>query len=324
MFSLPFLRRSIICVFCWVASVSLAQEYPNRPIRLLAGSTPGGGTDITARIVGNKLAERFGQTVIIDNRPGIGNVIARNIAEQSSPDGYTLVIVSGSSVIGARFVYNNPIDTRKTFASISLLSSYPFPLMINPSLPPTTVKELIAFARSKPAGSFNYGSTGVGSMAHLAAALFGEMAGIAMQHVPYKAVNIGMLDLMSARIQLLFGSATAAMPHAKSGKLRILAFSSGKRSQIYPDIPTIAESGLPGFDVTGWFSIMGPYGIPRQVVMKLNREIGTVLKYPDVVKSLAAGGADAAHSSPEQLSALIEQEERKWGKLAQSTGLEFK
>ncbi len=320
--------RVVVCVAFWILPIlgmqpAVGQEYPNRPIRLLAGSTPGGGTDITARLVASKLSERIGQMVIVDNRPGIGNVVARNIAEQATPDGYTLVIVSGSSVIGARFVYNNPIDTRKNFSSVSLLSSYPFPLMIHPSMSATTVKELIAYAKSRPPDTLNYGSTGVGSMAHLASALLGSMAGVSMQHVPYKAVNLGMLDLMRGQIQLLFGSATAAMPHAKSGKIKILAFSSAKRSRTYPEIPTVAESGLPGFDVTGWFSIMGPYGMPRAAIIKLNREIGEVLKLPEIVKMFATDGADATHSTPAELDVLIDQEEKRWSKLIKATGLVF-
>jgi len=307
-----------------VATTASAQEYPARPIRLLVGSAPGGGTDITARLVGNRLSEIMGQTIIIDNRAGVGNVIARNLAEQATPDGYTLTIISGSQVIGARLVYNNPIDTRKNFTAISQLSSYPFPLMVHPSMPATNVKELIAHIRDKPAGSINYGSTGVGSMAHLAAVLLGDMARLNMQHIPYKGSNLGMLDLMRGQLQLLFGSATAAIPQAKAGKVRIVAFSSAKRSQVFPDIPTIAESGLPGFDVTGWFSMMGPFGIPRAVVTRLNRDIGTALKSTDVVKNLAAGGADATHSTPEELSKLVVAEGEKWAKLVTSAGLKLK
>jgi len=312
-----------LCVLGEVQAV-LAQPFPARPIRLIAGSAPGGGTDTTARIIANKLTDIYGQTVVVDNRPGIGNVIARNIAEKSRPDGYTLVIVSGSSVIGARFVYDNPIDTRKNFASVSLLSTYPFPLMVNPSLPVKTVKEFIAYSKKRAEGSLNYGSTGVGSMAHLASALLGQMTGIPTRHIPYKSASQGLLDLMRGELQFLFGSATGAMPHAKAGRLRVLAFSSGTRSRVYPDIPTVAESGLPDFDVTGWFSIMGPYGIPRPVVDRLNRAIGEALKSADVEKRLAGDGADAVYSTPEELDARIRQEEVRWGALIKETGLVLK
>jgi len=285
------------------------------------GFNPGGGTDLTARLVGAKLSERYGQAVIIDNRPGIGGVAARNIAAQANPDGYTLLVLSGSQVVGASLVYKNPVDMRNTFTSISQLTAYPFPLMINPSIPATTVKEMIAYMKSRPPGSLNYGSSGVASMAHLSGALLGHMVGVSMQHVPYKGSNPAIVDLIRGQIQLTFGSATAAIPLAKTGKIRILAFSSANRSQAYPDIPTVAESGLPGFDVTGWFGLIGPRGIPRSSVMTLNREIREILKHPDVVKNFAASGTDAVSSSPEELTEKIAKEESKWNQLIKATGM---
>ena len=278
---------------------------------------------MTARTVGNSLTARMGQPVVTDNRPGIGGVVARNIAAQASPDGYTLLLISGSQVIGASLVYGNPIDMQKTFTSITRLTTYPFPLVTYPSSPATTVKEMISYVKSKP-GAFNYGSTGVGSMAHLAAELLKEMAQLNIVHVPYKGASAGLLDLMRGQIQLTFTSATASVPLVRAGKLRVLGVSSITRSKTLPDVPTIAESGLPGFDVTGWFALVAPAGTPRPVITRLNREIGEVLKSPDVQKVFETDGADPAHSTPEQLTAIVIAEERKWSKLIKSTGIKLK
>ena len=303
----------------WVA----AADYPTRSIRLLVGYDPGGGTDQTARTIGNNLTARLGHPVVTDNRPGIGGVVARNIAAQASPDGYTLLLISGSQVIGASLVYGNRIDMQKTYTSISRLTTYPFPLVTHPSSPATTVKEMIALAKSKP-GAFNYGSTGVGSMAHLASELFKEMAQVNMVHVSYKGASAGLLDLMRGQIQLTFTSATASVPLVKAGKVRVLGVSSINRSKNLPDVPTIAEGGLPGFDVTGWFALAAPAGTPRAVIARLNREIGEVLKSPDVQKVIEHDGADPAPSTPEELTAIVNAEESKWIKLVKSAGINLK
>jgi tripartite-type tricarboxylate transporter receptor subunit TctC len=311
--------------FSLVAPAFAAQaiDYPNRPVRVLVGFNPGGGTDITARVVGDALTRRLGQSFIIDNRPAQGGVLARRLAAEASPDGHTLLMVSGSQTIGAALVYKEPVDVRKTYAAVSLLTVQPYLMVTHPSVPAKNVQEFIAFARSKP-GALNYGSTGVGSMAHLASELFSEMAKVKLVHVPYKGSGPGIVDLIRGQIQLFFPSATAGMPHVHSGKLRLLAASSKERSEQLPDVPTVAESGLPGFDVTGWYALIAPARTPPAIIEKLNREIGDVLKLPAVREKMAADGADARHSTPQQLAALIEEEGRKWTMLVKSAGIVLK
>jgi len=324
------LHRTSALMVCFVTGLLVTEcvnaqstAYPTKPIRLLVGFSPGGGTDITARIVSAKLSERIGQSIIVDNRPGVGGVLARNIAAEANPDGYTLFMLSGSQVIGASLIHNAPVDMDKTFAAIARLTSQPYLLSTNPSFPAKAVKEMIAYAKGKP-GVINYGSTGMGSMAHLATELLMEMAGIKMVHVPYKGTGPGLLDLMRGQLQFLFASSTSTMPHVKAGRLRLLGSSSGKRSKVLPDVPTIAESGLPGFDVTGWYAVIAPGGTPKAIITKLNREIGEVLKSPEIQKSMAAGGADAVHSTPQELTALIHYEETRWAKLIKSAGIKLK
>ncbi|OGA38310.1 MAG: hypothetical protein A3G24_21430 [Betaproteobacteria bacterium RIFCSPLOWO2_12_FULL_62_13] len=324
------LHRTSALMVCFVTGLLVTEcvnaqstAYPTKPIRLLVGFSPGGGTDITARIVSAKLSERIGQSIIVDNRPGVGGVLARNIAAEANPDGYTLFMLSGSQVIGASLIHNAPVDMDKTFAAIARLTSQPYLLSTNPSFPAKAVKEMIAYAKGKP-GVINYGSTGMGSMAHLATELLMEMAGIKMVHVPYKGTGPGLLDLMRGQLQFLFASSTSTMPHVKASRLRLLGSSSGKRSKVLPDVPTIAESGLPGFDVTGWYAVIAPGGTPKAIITKLNREIGEVLKSPEIQKSMAAGGADAVHSTPQELTALIHYEETRWAKLIKSAGIKLK
>jgi len=299
------------------------QAYPAKSIRLLVGFSPGGGTDITARVVSDALSTRLGQTIIVDNRPSAGGVLARKLAKEATPDGYTLLMLSGSQVAGATLIYKDSVDMRTTFAPISRMTSQPYLLTNNPSFPAKNVGEIINYAKANP-GKMNYGSTGVGSMAHLASALFEHMAKIRMVHVPYKGASPGLLDLMRGQIQFLFASATSSLPHVHAGRLRLIAQSSGERSAQLPDTPTIAESGLPGFDVTGWYGIVAPAGAPKAIIQKLNREIGEALKEPAVRKTMAADGADLRHSTPDQLRALVDEEARRWTNLVKATGLKLK
>jgi len=302
---------------------ALSAEYPTKPLRFLVGFAAGGGTDITARVVGDALSKRLGQTIIIDNRPSAGGVMARAMAKEATPDGYTLLLLSGSQVAGATLVYKDSVDMRKTFDPISRLTSQPYLLTNNPKFPAKTIKEIIAYAKANP-GKMNYGSTGVGSMAHLASALFVNMAKIDMVHVPYKGASPGLLDLLRGQIQFLFASATSSMPHVQAGRLRLVAQSSGERSAQLPNVPTVAEGGLPGFDVTGWYAIVAPAGTPKTIIQKLNREIGEVLKDEPVKKKMAADGADLRHSTPDQLRVLVEAEASRWTNLVKETGLKLK
>jgi len=297
-----------------------AADYPNRPIRLLVGFNPGGGTDITARTVGEKVGARLGQSVIVDNRAAAGGVLARNVAADAAPDGYTLLMLSGSQVIGAALIHKKPVDMRNTFTAISTMTSQPYLLTVNPKQPIHSVKDLIAMAKSQP-GKLNYGSTGVGSFAHLASELFNYMAGTKIAHIPYKGSSPGLLDLIAGQIQMLFSSSTAAMPHVKTNRLRLLAASTGKRAASLPDVPTVAESGLPGFDVTGWYGVIAPRKTPVAIIERLNREIGEALKLPDVRQRMAGDGSEPWYTTPQEFTKVIEAEEQKWVKLVKATGL---
>ena len=305
------------------AAGAQSAEYPTKPLRFIVGFAPGGGTDITARVVGDALSKRLNQSVIVDNRPSAGGVLARRLAAETNPDGYTLLMLSGSQTAGAVLVYKEPIDMRKTFAGISRLTSQPYLLTNHPNFPAKNIKEIVSYAKANP-GKMNYGSTGVGSMAHLASALFEHIAKVKMVHVPYKGASPGLLDLLRGQIQFLFASATSSMPHVHAGRLRLVAQSSGERSPQLPDVPTVAEGGLPGFDVTGWYGIAAPTGTPQAIIQKLNREIGEVLKDAAVKKKMAADGADMRHSTPDQFRALVEEEGQKWINLVKSAGLKLK
>jgi tripartite-type tricarboxylate transporter receptor subunit TctC len=262
----------------------------------------------------------LGQSIIIDNRPAAGGVLARRIAAEAAPDGYTLLMLSGSQTIGATLVHHEPVDMRNTYAAVSRLTSQPYLLLTNPSIPAKNVKEMIAYAKAHP-GQVNYGSTGAGSSAHLAGELLAEMANIKIVHVPYKGASPGLLDLIRGQIQMLFASAPSSLPHVKAGRLRLLAQSSGERSGQLPDVPTVAESGLPGFDVTGWYAVVAPARTPAPIIAKLNREIGEVLKLESVQHKMAADGTDVRHSTPEELTALVSQEVAKWTQLVKKAGI---
>ena len=297
-------------------------DYPARPIRLLVGFNPGGGADITARTVGEKLSERLGQSIIVDNRPAAGGVLARSLAAEAVPDGYTLLILSASDVISAALVQGKPVDMRKTFTAVSTATIYPYVLTTNPALPIKSLKDLIAYAKAKP-GTVNYGYTGVGTEAHLASELLNYMAGIRTTHIHYKGAAPGLIALMGGEIQMLFSSALSAMPHIKAGRVRLLGSSSSRRLESLPDVPTIAESGLPGFDVTGWYGVIAPAKTPPAVITKLNRAMGEVLKMPEVHQSMARNGTQASYTTPQEFTALVEQHENKWRKLVKETGLKL-
>lgn len=317
-------RTALAVMLCSVEPALAAQpmDYPSRPIRLLVGFNPGGGADITARTVGEKLSERLGQSIIVDNRPAAGGVLARSMAAEAVPDGYTLLILSASDVISAALVQGKPVDMRKTFAGISTVTIYPYVLSTNPSLPIKTVKDLIAYAKSKP-DAINYGSTGVGTEAHLASELLNYMAGIRTTHIPYKGAAPGLIALVGGEIQMLFSSALSAMPHIKAGRVRLLGSSASKRLQSLPDVPTIAESGLPGFDVTGMYGIIAPAKTPQPIIAKLNYSIGEILKQPEVQQSMARNATQATYTTPQELTAMVEHVEQKWRKLVNDTGLKL-
>lgn len=309
---------------CWLtaagAVAATSNAYPTKPVRMLVGFAPGGGSDTLGRLVGQKLSESIGQPIVIDNRPGAGGVIAMEMAARAPADGYTVMVVSGSSVVSATLVTKVAFDINKAFAPISLLATQPYVLLVPQSLPVNTVKELIAHAKAKP-GALNYGSSGHGSSAHLGMELFKQMAGVDMVHIAYKGIGPAIVDLMSGRVQLLFGSAVSAGNAAKTGRVKALAVASARRAKSLPDLPTIAESGVPNFDLTGWYGVVAPAGTPQAVIAKLNQEIAQLLASPEIQTRLSNDGSEATPTTPAQFRQIIANDIQRWQKLMQQTNL---
>src|SRR5258706_15317199 len=268
----------------------LAQPYPNKPVRLLVGIPPGGGIDIVARTIAQSLAERWGQTVLVDNRTGAGGAIAMDIAAQSAPDGYTLLAGSVGTIASATPLKKVAFDTRKAYAPIIQMNSQPYVLAINPALPINTVSQLIAHAKRAP-GALNYASTGVGSSSHLGMEFFKLAAGVDMVHVPYRGLGAAMIDVISGQIQLMFGAAIIVTPNVRSGKLKALAVGSLQRSPAYPMLPTVSESGLAGFEWVNSYAIFAPAATPMAIVSAINTAVGAAVGLPRTLEEIPAGPA---------------------------------
>jgi len=299
-----------------------AGNYPSKTVRVIVGQSPGGGGDILMRLVAQRLTERFGQSFIVENIPGASGMIGMAAAVRAEPDGYTLFQTSSASYNNAVLSGNASFDVRKALIPVAQLSSSPNVLSVNASLPVNSVKELIAFARANP-GKLNYSSGGIGSSSHLNGELFKSRSGIEAEHIPHKGVAPALLDLVAGRAQFTFASATATAPHVKSGKIRSIGISSIRRSPNLPDLPTLSESGLTGYDFTGWIGVMAPAGTPQPVVMALNRPIAQTLQSPDVMKVLAVDGTDSAPGTPEDLQAAIETALSVAAKLVKDLGLKL-
>lgn len=294
-----------------VASPAFAQGkpaaagFPVKPVRIVVGQSPGGGGDILVRMTGQRLSERFGQPFIIENVPGASGMIGMGIVARAEPDGYTHFQASSASYNNAVMSGNAAFDVRKSFTPLAQLSSAPNVLSVNASMPIHSVKDLIAYARSNPA-SLNYSSGGIGSSSHLNGELLKSRGGFAAEHIPHKGVGVALLDLVAGRVQFSFASATATAPHVKTGKIRAIGISSLRRSPNLPDLPTIAESGLPGYEWAGWIGLLSPAGTPPAVVMALNRPIAQILQSPEILKAVAADGTDVAPGTPEELQVVID------------------
>jgi tripartite-type tricarboxylate transporter receptor subunit TctC len=296
--------------------------YPSKPIRMLVGFPPGGSADILARTVAQKMAEAWNQQVVVDNRPGAAGTIAAAAVAKSAPDGYTVLMAAlASQSIAPSLFKSLPYDSERDFAPISNVAELALVLVVNPSLPVRSVKELIALAKARP-GQLNYGSGGTGSSQHLATELFSMQAGIKMVHVPYKGSPLALADLITGQTVLSIDNPTTVLPQVKAGKLRALAVSSPRRWPAVPELPTIAEAALPGFDVVGWFGVVAPGGTPADVVAKLNGEIVRILRLPDVKQRLSEQGAEAAPGTPQQFAALIRADLQKYEKVVRATGMQ--
>jgi tripartite-type tricarboxylate transporter receptor subunit TctC len=298
-----------------LAAQGFAQGYPSKPIRLIVPFAAGGGNDNVARLVGKRLADSLGQPVLVDNRPGAGGVVGAELAARSAPDGYTLFLGGvGSHAINPNLHEKLPYDPIRDFAPIELLAQAPLVMVVHPSVPARSFAEFVAYARANP-GRLNFASNGNGSSSQLAAVMFDSMAGVDMVHVPYKGLSPALADLLSGQVQVMFSSVVAILPHIKTGRLRGLAVTGGKRLAAMPELPTIAESGLAGYEASSWYGILAPAGTPRDIVMKLNAELAKALDQPEVRGSLLAEGAEPVGGSPEQFAAHIRSEKERMGKL---------
>jgi len=294
--------------------------YPTKPIRLLVGNAPGGGIDITARVVGQKLTERWGRSVVVDNRPGASGVIAMDVTSQAAPDGYTLLVTSGSLIASAMVQKKVTYDVRIAYAPVTQLTTLCYMLMVTASLPVNSVRELVAYGKSKP-NALSYGSSGVGGAGHLAGEMFSSMAGVKMVHVPYKGGGLVLADMIGGQIQLGFTATISGLPHVRSGKLKALGVTSLKRAQALPDLPTISEAGVPGFELVNWYGIFAPAKTPPAIIAALHAEIGQALNAADVQAVFAKDGAEAtASATPEAFRAVLAKEIQNWEKVVKLPG----
>ena len=316
------MRRLLLFTACLspgMAALAQAQAYPAKPIRFIVGFPPSGTNDFLARAVAPKLAEYLGQQVIVDNRGGASTMIATELVARATPDGYTILLNAPAHATNPTLAKPN-YDSIRDFAFISLVAESQNLLVLHTSIPAKSVKEFIAFAKQRP-GDINYGSSGAGSTPHLSAELFQYMTGVKLMHVPYKGSGAGMVALLSGEITMYFANIPVAIQHVRNGRLRPVALSGTQRNQAVPGIPTLAESGLPGFDVTSWFGIAAPAKTPRAIVEQLNSAIVRAVNAPDLRARFLDQGAEPVGNTPEQYTAFIEREIAKWAKVIKAAGI---
>lgn len=303
-----------------IGNAAMAEGYPERTVRLVVPQSAGGGADILARTVAAKLSEAWGKQVIVENRPGAAGIIGTQGVAQAAPDGYTLLMGAISTHAINRALYKDlSYDPVKDFEAITMVASAPLLVVVHPSVEANSVQELIALAKSKP-GKLNFSSAGNGNSTHLAGELFKSMSGVEIVHVPYKGATPAEVGLMGGQVSLMFSSILSAMPHSKAGKMKALAVTSTKRSSVMPELPTVDETGLPGYDVNPWYGLFAPAGTPKDIVDKISREVVRTVQMPDVKKRFASLGADAAGNTPEQFASFIDAEIAKWDKVVKESG----
>ena len=311
------MRRALCAVLlaALLPAAALAQSYPAKPIRFIVPFPPGGGNDTIARLVAQKLSVALGQQVIVDNRPGAGGTIGAEAAARSPGDGYTLFLAGvATHGINPNLRKKLPYDALKDFEAVSLIASAPLLVVVHPSLPAKSVKELIAIARARP-GQINYASNGAGGSSHLAGELFNMMAGVKLAHIPYKGLAPALTDLMSGEVQVMFSSAVAMLPQVKAGRLRAIAMTGSKRSAAIPNVPTVAEAGLPGYETGSWYGVVVPAGTPKGAIDRLSREIQTIVKSQDITSRLNEEAVIPIGSTPEAFDKHIRNELARWAKV---------
>ncbi len=316
------IRASLAAMVCGLlpAAVAQAQSYPARAVRVFVGFAAGGATDIAARMVAQKLTDLLGQSVLVENRGGSGGIIATEFVAKSAPDGYTLLMMAAADSIQPAIRAKMPYDLPRDFSPISLVVTGPFVLVVHPSVPAKNVRELIAAARARP-GRMNYATSGVGSSAHMASALLDALAHIKTVHVPYKGVSQGVVATANGETDMIFSSITAAQPLVEAGRLRVLAVSTAQRSALMPDMPTLHESGVPGYDRAGWYGLMGPGGMPKEIVTRLNASVVQVVNTPEMKAAYFKQGLEVATNTADEFTSLIRREVELNVKLARAAGI---
>jgi len=313
--------KALALLFASLVLTVHAQTYPVRPIRLIVASSPGSGVDTVGRIVGQRIGEVMGAQVFVDNRAGGGGSIGVQAVAKSAPDGYTLLMAAPSFTINASLMRPPPYDVVRDFAPVGRATTGQYLIVVHPSLPVTSVKELIALARSRP-GQLNFGSGGNGNSTHLCAEYFMSLAKIDMTHVPYKGSGPAIVDLLAGQIHLMFANITAGLPQVKAGRLRALATSGDTRSHAAPNLPTVAESGIPGYVVTSWFGVMAPARTPQEIVGKLSGALHGAMRAKDLLEKLAGEGAEPAPTGPAEFGRLVASEVQTWAKVIKTAGLQ--
>ena len=317
------MRPILRCAFAALAlstGIAAAQPYPSRPVRVIVTFPPGAGSDIATRLVTGKLAESLGRPFVIDNRAGAAGNIGVDMAAKAAPDGYTLLAVTASAAISQSAYLKTPFDLNRDFSPVALTASAPFILALHPSIPAKSLHDLIALAKASP-GKYSYATPGTGSSPHMAGELLKMETGIDILHVPYKGTVPAVADVMGGNVSMALANTLVALPHVKTGRLRGIAITSAKRSAIAPDLPTIAESGVRGFESGTWYGFLAPAGTPRAVVAKLNGEIVRIVQLPDVREKLAAQGAEPLTGTPEQAGAFVRAEIARWAKVVKAAGI---
>ena len=312
--------KKIIALLCLLAlSYGAAAQYPNKPVHLIVPFGPGGFTDVAARILQKELQPVLGQAIIVENKPGAGSTIGTDFVAKAPPDGYTIVMISTTHVISPHLYKEMPYDPVKDFAPVMKLAEGPYVLVVNSKTPYRSVRDLIEAAKAKP-GSIDFASSGNGSSQHLVGALFMNMSGAKLNHVPYKGSNQAMQDVIGGQVPVSFVGMPNALPNIASGKIRALAVSTKARDPQLPNVPTMSEAGVPGYDATIWLALLAPKGTPADVVKKINDAVTQVLSKPEAKKLMSSAGVDVATSSPEELEKLLVSELNRWGKVVKETG----
>jgi tripartite-type tricarboxylate transporter receptor subunit TctC len=317
---LPRIRAALSAAVLAAASLTVgAQTYPAKPVRVIVPFAPGGGSDFTGRLVAQKLTERLGTTFVVENRPGAGGNLGAELALKAPADGYTLLLISASYTVNPS-VYKLSFDPIADITPVIQVSGGPYVVAVHPSVPANTLAEFVAYAKRQPE-KLAYGTSGNGSIMHVASQYFADAAGIKVLHIPYKGTGPALQDTIGGQVQLIFGAIPATLPHVKAGRLRALAVTTSKRVSAAPELPTVAEVGYPGYEVTNWHGLIAPRGVPAEIVERLNREVNELIKGEEMKKSLAADGLEPAGGSPAHFAEILKVEAARWAKVVKQAGI---